>query len=174
MWGFSHRAAITALAAQRSDDLRAGVCLAAPGDICWTGRGDRTTRTWVAALLAGTPLEALGESLAVTATLRAVFLPLIEGRRTLAETRREMIVRTPRLFAGRTRCPLLLAAGDRDDIYAHTVALDADLTRAGKAHEFVIFSGMGHAIQSRNLAPGSRTPWDVTFEFLWRHTRPRD
>ncbi len=110
----------------------------------------------------------------MTATLRAVFQPLVEGRATLEQTRREMVVRTPRLFADRTRCPLLLAAGEWDDIYARAVALDAALVRAAKAHEFVLFPGMGHAIQSRSPAPGSRTPRDVTFEFLWRHARPRD
>lgn len=172
MWGFSHGAWITALAAQRSPDLRAGVCLAAPGDVCWTGRGDRSTRAMVASLLAGTAVEALGESLAMTATLRAVFRPLIEGRASVAQTRREMIARGPRFFAGRTRCPLLLACGDRDDIYQHTVALDVALGREGKEHEFAVFAGLGHAVGGRNLAAGARTPWEVTKEFLDRRLRP--
>jgi len=170
MWGFSHGASITASASQRSSDVRAGACLGTPGDACFAGFG-ASARSWIEDMVSGkSPEDVLQRtSGAQLGLLHAVFWPLVQGSATVQQTRYEMIARTPRLFADHTLCPLLIACGDGDPGYQHSIALDAALGAAGKEHEFHAFRGVGHSISGEKVAPGARTPWDVTIEFLNRH-----
>ncbi|MDO8611395.1 MAG: prolyl oligopeptidase family serine peptidase [Dehalococcoidia bacterium] len=173
MWGHSHGAKITALAAQRSPDLRAGIVCAAPANISfgtelgpnrmrhrleWLLRGD-----YDRAFTAWPPWRGMG--------FWRLFLPLVEGQATLERTRLEMIARTPYLFAHHTRCPLLLVCGDADDLYPDAVELDAALAGAGKEHEIHIFPGQHHGFMFIGAEDVIAEAWDLWLDFFARRLR---
>lgn len=75
-------------------------------------------------------------------------------------------------------CPLLahFGADDTNPSPQDMQALDAELTRAGKAHEFHAYAGAGHAFMNftnaeRYREAASEASWPRTLEFLARHLR---
>ena len=103
--------------------------------------------------------------------VRLIFGPLARGEMTLEQTRREMIARTVRLFAGRTRCPLLVVCGDQDGLYEHSIDLDIALARAGKEHEFRVFPGEAHGLIYHGSERAVAQSWDMTLDFFGRRLR---
>lgn len=77
---------------------------------------------------------------------KAVFLPLVQGKATLAETRAEMIARTIHLFAETTNTPLYVICGDNDELYPDSVLLYETLKKHGKETWFKSYPGEGHGL----------------------------
>ncbi|HEY8741908.1 MAG TPA: prolyl oligopeptidase family serine peptidase [Chloroflexota bacterium] len=169
MWGTSHGGWISSLAAQRSPDLRAAIPYFPPADICFAGVSgpNGSMRQWVAAVAQSPASAAVPQRRLVD----QIFGPLLAGHSSLAETRRQMIVRTPHLFAERTNCPLLLVCGDQDNLYEHTVGLDVALAGAGKEHEFRMFPGEGHGFTYRGSPGAIDQSWAMTLDFFGRRLR---
>ncbi len=173
MWGHSHGGLITALAAQRSSDLRAGIVCAAPVDTSFgTELGPNRMRhrsEWLLqgdydrAFTAWPPWRGIAFS--------RLFGTLVEGRATLEQTRLEMVARTPYLFAGQTLCPLLLVCGDADDLYPDAVELDAALAGAGKEHEIHIFPGQHHSFMFIGTEDVIAEACDLWLDFFASHFR---
>ncbi len=169
MWGTSHGGWISALASQRSTELRAAIPYFPPADICFAGLSgpNGSMRQWVATVAQGPAFAAVPQRRLVD----QIFGPLLAGQASLAETRRQMIVRTPHLFAERTNCPLLLVCGDQDNLYEHTIGLDIALARAGKEHEFRMFPGEGHGFTYRGSPSAIDQSWAMTLDFFGRRLR---
>jgi carboxymethylenebutenolidase len=75
-------------------------------------------------------------------------------------------------------CPLQFHFGaeDGNPSPADRVALDAELTRCGKTHEFHVYQNAGHAflnftVAERYRAPAAADAWPRALEFLARHLR---
>lgn len=75
-------------------------------------------------------------------------------------------------------CPLLahFGAEDTNPSPQDMQALDAELTRHGKAHAFHVYAGAGHAFMNftnaeRYREAASEASWPRTLEFLARHLR---
>ncbi|GEM_PF-2029545 len=169
MWGTSHGGWITALAAPRSPELRAAISYFPPADICFSGVSgpNGSIKQWVAAVVQNPASAAVPQRRLVD----QIFGPLLAGQASVEETRRQMIVRTPHLFAERTNCPLLLVCGDQDNLYEHTIGLDIALARAGKEHEFRIFPGEGHGFIYRGSPGAIAQSWEMTLDFFGRRLR---
>jgi dienelactone hydrolase len=172
MWGTSHGGWITALAAQRSPDLRAGLVYFAPADVSFRGtqRPTASMRERAAALLAarGAPADPADPGELPQVFVRALFGPLATGRLSAAATRQGMIARTVRYFADRTRCPLLLVCGDQDPLLEQSIDLDGALARAGKEHEFRIFPGERHGFIYRGSGTAIAAAWEMTLDSFRR------
>lgn len=76
------------------------------------------------------------------------------------------------------RCPLLFHFGaeDSNPSPADMRSLDAELTRHGKAHEFHVYEGAGHAFMNftnaeRYRPHAAEASWPRTLEFFARHLR---
>jgi dipeptidyl aminopeptidase/acylaminoacyl peptidase len=161
MWGNSHGAVITALAVQRSPELRAGLCFYPAIDVIFRGPApNRSTRQYLEALLSGqTPQRMI---------THGIFQPWLEGRRTLRQTRQEMIVRTAHLFADRTQCPVFVVCGDADPLCDQAVTLDIALARAHKEHEFRIFPKEDHGFNHNGSPEATAEAWGLTLDFFAR------
>lgn len=177
MWGTSHGAWITAFAAQRSPDLKAGISFAAPANIYFRGIAERgqknAIRAYVEQLVSGGAPDSLGrDTMGRRATMQAIFQPLVEGKTSVEQARREMIARTVYPFVAHTRCPLLLVCGDADGLYEHALELDEALARAGKEHGLRIFPGADHGFQYAGPAHALECVWNLTLEFFGRRLSP--
>ena len=164
MLGTSHGGWITALAAQRSSDIKAGIPFFPPADLMFGGRGEEGARSRIEAYMRGRKGQG-----AVGVVDEAVFMPYLKGQASLAETRIEMIARTIHLFAEHTQCPLLIVCGDKDDLYQQSVNLYETLKKLGKPCWFEIFPGEGHGLTYRGSKAAIERSWRMTLEFFNKH-----
>ncbi|MBA7636483.1 hypothetical protein ES703_44103 [subsurface metagenome] len=168
MVGTSHGGWITALAVQRTKDITAAIPFFPPGNLFFSEKAPLGgVRTRVQSLMKG---EVLGPG-AIGIVDKAVFLPLLQGKATLAETRAEMIARTIHLFAENTNAPLFIICGDNDELYPDSVLLYETLKKHGKETWFKSYPGEGHGLTYRGSPEAIDGSFKDTVEFFGKRLK---
>jgi dipeptidyl aminopeptidase/acylaminoacyl peptidase len=141
MMGTSHGGWITAFAVQRTKEIAAAISFFPPGDIYFSKNGPYGG--------VGPRMESIVKGRfkgggAVAILDRAVLVPLVQGKATLAETRAEMISRTIYPFAEHTNSPVYFICGEEDHLCPDVVILYESLKALGKETWYKGYPGEGH------------------------------
>ncbi len=168
MTGTSHGGWITALAIQRTDEIKAAVSLFPPGVIYFSENGPwGGARPRAESIMEG---RFRGGG-AVAIVDRAVLVPLVRGKATMEETRAEMIARTVRLFAKHTKAPVYFVSGDKDHLTPDVEVLYETIKELGKETWFKNYPGEGHGFTYRGSPEAIEGSFFETVEFFGRMLR---